>query len=361
MMQHRRLDSSFRGMTLVELLVVVAIIGVLLAISVPMLKPMLESRRTSNAAQVLAGAFKNARTKAIQEGKCYGIRLSPYKTAPTAAVQLWLVKDNAAETIVNDPLNRVVVEKGRIIPYRFNGTTGDWEELTPASLEYRKMEQHFRSGSMVQFNHVGSFFPISGGLSLHDHNNIVSYASLSLPDDLGNPYSIPMEYRISVKPVLSVAWLPPAVMPRGMIVDLAFSGGEIVDFDGKLKTSIKDISAHFLPGDEITVLFSPTGYVDRLYVDNLYTRSRREFKVNEILYFCVGDWDRQINVESGTTLAEDKKTNLEVQATYWVTLHPKTGGVRIMENAPIKSGDPIDQLRDARKFAREHYFNVGER
>jgi len=150
------------------------------------------------------------------------------------------------------------------------------------------------------------------------------------------------------------------VMPRGMIVDLAFCGGETVDFDGKAKTSLKDIPAYFSPGDEITVMFSPTGYVDKLYVDNIYTKSRREFKVNEILYFCVGDWDRQIDTESGTTLAEDKKSNLEVPATYWVVLHPKTGGVRITENAPVKSSDPMDKkLGDARKYAREHFFNVG--
>ena len=106
-------------------------------------------------------------------------------------------------------------------------------------------------------------------------------------------------------------------------------------------------------------MFSPTGYVDKLYVDNIYTKSQREFKVNEILYFCVGDWDRQIDAEGGTTLAEDKKSNLEVSATYWVTLHPKTGGVRIAENAPVKSSDPMDKkLGDARKYAREHFFNV---
>jgi prepilin-type N-terminal cleavage/methylation domain-containing protein len=357
-MQNRQL--AHRGMTLVELLVVVAIIGILLAISVPMLKPMLESRRTSNAAQVLAGAFKHARTKAIQEGRSYGIRLSPYKTAPTAAVQLWLVKDNAAEYAVNDPLTRVVVEHGRIIPYRFDVTTGEWQASPIGSAEYRKVEQHFRSGSTVQFNHVGSFFPIGGGLVLQDHNNIVSYASLCLPDEPVNPYGIPMKYSVSAKPSLSSTWLPPAVMPRGMIVDLAFCGGETVDFDGNAKTSVKDISAHFLAGDEVTVMFSPTGYVDKLYVDNIYTKSQREFKVNEILYFCVGDWDRQIDAESGTTLAEDNKSNLEVPATYWVVLHPKTGGVRITENAPVKSSDPMDKkLGDARKYAREHFFNVG--
>jgi len=141
-------------------------------------------------------------------------------------------------------------------------------------------------------------------------------------------------------------------MPRAMIVDLAFSGGETVDFDGSDET--KDIPAHFSAGNEVVVMFSPAGYVDLLYVNGNST------KVNEMLYFCVGEWDRQVDA-AGNSLAEDKKSNLEVPATYWVTIHPKTGEVRIAENAPILSGSNTikQKLDNARKFAKEHFFNVG--
>jgi hypothetical protein len=153
-----------------------------------------------------------------------------------------------------------------------------------------------------------------------------------------------MEYRISKLSGsgIALAWLPPVVMPYGTIVDLAFSGGETVK-------SGSNIPSCFSPGDEVVVIFSPAGHVDVLSING------EEMKVNEMLYFCVGNGDRQVDM-SGNPTAEDGKSNLETPATYWITLHPKTGVVRITENAPIKSGDP---LRDARKFARENFFEVG--
>ena len=107
-------------------------------------------------------------------------------------------------------------------------------------------------------------------------------------------------------------------------------------------------------------MFSPAGHVDSVHINE--TR----LPTNEMIYFCVGDWDRQIR--DGVTSAEDGKSNLEVSATYWITLHPKTGGVRIAENFPVKGPinfqdtEPLkESLREARKFAREHFYNVGER
>ena len=93
-------------------------------------------------------------------------------------------------------------------------------------------------------------------------------------------------------------------------------------------------------------MFSPAGRVDVLYING------EARKVNEMLYFCVGEWDRQM--KNDKTLADDGKSNLDTLATYWVTIHPKTGEVRIAENAPGSN-----DVEKARKFAREHFFNVG--
>jgi len=97
---------------------------------------------------------------------------------------------------------------------------------------------------------------------------------------------------------------------------------------------------------------------------NIHTGIGGRFRVNEMLYFCVGDWDRQVEVDADGTfrsLADDRKTNRDVPATYWVTLHPKTGGARITENATTQSTDNLGKLHDVRRFAREHFFNIGER
>jgi len=343
-MQH---CQTQKGMTLVELLVVVAIIGLLLAVSVPLLRPALASRKTSNAAQVLAGTFQQARMKSIQEGRSYGLMLVPYDTAPAVAVQLRMQK--SAPVSVNPEHIRVVVRNGTIIPCRFNAGNAEWDVLIGAHPDRVAVEKLLVPGAMIQFNRIGRWFTIGTGFTLAE-----PYDNLNLPiDPIPNaPTSKDaLEYCITSGPTST--WTPQMVMPRGTIVDLAFSGGEAIDFEGNPKDDGVGIPPNFNPNDEVIVMFSPAGHVDLLYVNG------RPKRVNEMLYFCVGDWGRQVDA-MGNSLAEDKKSNLEVPATYWVTIHPKTGEVRIAENAPIPASVTLKgKIHDARKFAREHFFNVG--
>ena len=339
--------QSQKGMTLVELLVVVAIIGLLLAVSVPLLRPALASRKTSNAAQVLASAFQQARMKSMQEGRSYGLLLIPYDIAPTVAVQLRLQR--SVPSVVNPENIRVVVRDGTIIPCRFNAGNAEWVVLGGADPDRVAVEKLLVPGSMIQFNRIGRWFTIGANFTLAG-----PYDNLNLPiDPVPNaPTSKDaLEYCITSGPTST--WTPQQVMPRGSVVDLAFSGGETLDFEGAPKDDGVGIPPSFKSNDEIIVMFSPAGHVDLLYVNGLPKR------VNEMLFFCVGEWDRQVDA-GGNSLAEDKKSNLEVPATYWVTIHPKTGEIRIAENAPIPASVTLGgKIHDARKFAREHFFNVG--
>lgn len=338
-------------MTLVELLVVVAIIGTLLAISVPLLKPMLESRRTSNAAHVLAGAFQHARVKSIEERSSYGIQLIPFATAPSVSVQLQLQKGKDVN-IVNPPNFRVKVNAGNIIPYHFPPGGTEWQMLPSTDPLFNEVTAPFSNGMYVQFNRIGRFFKIDGKDETGTYYRLAApYENLKLPDDDNYTPGDAMEYCVRQSTVST--WLPPVVMPRRTVVDIAFSGGETVNFEGKPKTS-GGIPPHFYPGDGVTVMFTPAGNVDVIFINGA------EKKVNETLYFCVGDWDRQVDAQ-GNPLAEDTKTNPEVPTTYWVVLHPKTGKVFLTENAPIRPGSTslVNKLHDARKFAREYFFNVG--
>jgi len=342
-------------MTLVELLVVVIIIGLLLAVSVPLLRPMLDSRKTAGGAQVLAGAFQQARMKSIQEGTSQGLVLIPYDTAKSVSVQLRLQKSGSSFGVVNHPLIRVKVVNGEIQPWFFNESVWKWQEYLPtatppAGVPSREsvMAPFEVVGARVQFNRVGRFFAIGASAKLKSPYHDLNLPGLDVMNDDAMEY-----YVFSVSAASN--WVPQVVMPRGTVVDIVFSGGETLDFEGDLKAGgVGDgIPACFEFGDEVIVMFSPAGYVDSLLVNG------QPYKVNEMLYFCVGEWDRQVDANR-QSLAKDKKSNLDVPATFWVTIHPKTGEIRIAENAPIPASVTWEgRINDARKFAREHFFNVG--
>ncbi|MDR3198095.1 MAG: prepilin-type N-terminal cleavage/methylation domain-containing protein, partial [Planctomycetaceae bacterium] len=64
----------FRGFTLIELLVVISIMVLLVAASVPLLKPVFKSQKTKNAAQTVAAALQRTRFRAMEEQASCGIQ-----------------------------------------------------------------------------------------------------------------------------------------------------------------------------------------------------------------------------------------------------------------------------------------------
>lgn len=66
-----------KGFTLIELMVVIAMIGIIVAIALPRLDPFLPRRRLKSAARLLSGTITMAYGEAIAKNKTYRLYMDP--------------------------------------------------------------------------------------------------------------------------------------------------------------------------------------------------------------------------------------------------------------------------------------------
>lgn len=71
--------KATKGFTLLEAMVAIAIIGILVALAVPAMVPMVRMKKMRNAAEVVASVLEDARRRAVNEGRCFRV------TTPTAS------------------------------------------------------------------------------------------------------------------------------------------------------------------------------------------------------------------------------------------------------------------------------------
>jgi len=65
-----------RGVTLIEIMIVVAIVGIVAAIAVPNFGPLLKRQKVVASAELAASVLDRARRKAFNSGRCVRVRLA---------------------------------------------------------------------------------------------------------------------------------------------------------------------------------------------------------------------------------------------------------------------------------------------
>ncbi len=266
-------------MTLVELLVVSAIMVVLMSVSIPVLTPLAENRMNRESARGVQSAIESARTRAIRLGRCCGVTLMPFhQNYPYACITLEQM--TAPPSYESNSLP--TLNKGDT--YQINGT-GPYLQATNSTLA--------GFSSSLKYNVISNpdFYLI--------HKFPVSESSNAFAKALG----IEASYSL----------------PKGYIVDLYHSTNA-----SKL---LKNYS--FSLKKPPVILFRPDGTAS-LYVNGAEVSSDDSSNQTGKIILLVGEWGRMM--DGSTTLAEDGKNNTQVYNTYWVVISTKSGEVHCIRN-----------------------------
>jgi prepilin-type N-terminal cleavage/methylation domain-containing protein len=384
-----------RGVTLVELLIVVSIMIILAAIALPAMQTGMESRRTREAALAFHVYLGSAQVRAIETGRPVGVLLERSEIDPRASI---LVRQVEIPPPYAGDFDTAVT---RVQDWTINPATG-----LPIMPGYHVLRVAIRSndlapgliqpGNTIQLNHQGPFYEIvyygatdfplvdgyfdftvgtdaepDGWIDSHVLTLRLEYsqvANLPWPRvtvantplyPTPNPtsgtatpgglftgeWSAALPFQIIRNPVPSSAG--PLKLPRGMVIDLDDSGYDygVPDLIAPYPTMARDEFAardavYGVPGAKdlrpVLVMFGPDGSVEQVYhsyfVGAVLNYGGRY--VHGTIFFMIGRASRTGDTNDTTYLTpspEDNLENWQDAKNLWLALNPQTGRVTVAE------------------------------
>jgi prepilin-type N-terminal cleavage/methylation domain-containing protein len=372
--------AARRGLTLVELLVVVFVFTILAAIAVPQLHVAMEDRRTREAARAVTVALASARNQAMATGRPVGVvfRRATELGAPNACTVVEQTESPAPYSGENTDAG-VRLQLGTVSTSDRPSATGPpgypaipvvYAQLGPNASAFNLST--IRIGDQMQINHQGPWYTIIGPDGDYpadpdgNDDGVPDTGTLILGREPFNRYRYPWPESPDVPPWSP--WLPyqirrqprsgtndpilgsamaPIQLPSRAAVDLSVSGpdGQPFAFAGTT--------------GPVMIMFGPTGAVTAVYNNGVPVNTA----LHEPAYLLVGELQRVPRPTDPAGLAEDGVVNIDSFKSIWVTIQPRTGLASAAEMAPTNGVDDdgdgdIDELDEAidekRRFAREN-------
>ena len=378
------------ALTLVELLVTITIMGLVIAISIPMVKPMLASNKVKSGADIVAGFLAQSRNRAIEEGRPVGVTFErvlnygddvtfPYNGACVLMRQVaepkplsGFVKDVrvALEPVKN--LTGDIILYYQIVFYAWNTTMGSWDSTSGASEAqyWNKLIQD--TGDQIQFDAKGPKYELAKASATDYRIDMNTDANRNFAPP---PTVHPALFKVFRKPQpgkVAPTMAVPVAMPEGIVVDLDCSG--IGSSNGKQYYDIKtqpvtdsSLPCFFARDDfcaldtedhtSVTIMFSPTGEVDRVYYNDKPSNPGASGVIpSEPIFLCIGVWERT-GFWEGDAISDDylPEENIKIRNyhdlnNYWVTIFPRTGAIRV--NRVASTPDHYASLGNAMPVSR---------
>lgn len=346
-----RYKTIRRGVTLVELLIVVSIITILAAIALPAMQTGMESRRIREAARAVHVFLGSAQVRALETGRSVGVLIERSEVEHEAGVLLRQVE--VPPPYAGD-LDGAAVRVWR---------TGPASPILQAQFQNSAVSNGLiKPGNRIQLNYQGPYYVIQSPAGPGEVQLVDGYFDFnSVPDSEpdgyldwtltlvveGNPANLPwptaapsagVPFQIIRNPMPSS--VAPLGLPRAMVVDLGDSG-----IDGMMLGV----------GIDPMIMFSPDGQVERVYASNL------NGPVSLPIFLMIGRRDRV-----GALLPEDGLQNYQDAGNLWLGLNPQTGRITVAEvHADVQDPStgvytPSD-LYTSRELARLAQVSMGGR
>jgi len=306
-------------MTLVELLVVLVIVMMLAAVTIPRLRPDLERSRVREAARSVQLYLSSARNQAIATGRSCGVqieRLVNYSSVGIATV----VEAGCSTTLsqVESPLGYC----GETLSSLVNVSVANSSAKTvTVNLSYVPAINSglIRAGDTIQLGLQGPLYTITaaGG----------STATLDVSQGLSVPWTAngpAVPFKIFRQPVKSSATA--LQLPSPSVIDLTYSG---IDYPQNTATPVFWASpTNTSDSSPIQIMFAPDGSIDRVYVDGQVS-----FPTAPI---CLLIGKRQ-NVQNIPPPLDPTNLNMTDFNSLWVAINPRTGLIITTDLAPTNS------------------------
>jgi prepilin-type N-terminal cleavage/methylation domain-containing protein len=334
-MRKRETTSNGRGgLTLVELLVVIVILSLVTAATIPLMQPATAERRLREASRMVASVLANAQARAVSTGRPVGVmfqRLSNQPATPTFKAP-------------HHSMEMVLCE----VPPPYTGETSQATALigqsTPpppnerlVAIREGPMNQPpvvpprtIRNGDRIRFNYRGHYYPIEGNTTL-DNEGYLTGDTFKITKQQNQQWpqlATPVPFQIYRQPQKTAD--APAQMPVGSVVDLEYSG-YASGWLGALATppsGAPKLSFH----QPLVVMFGPAGNLESVYWGTKPANSSDSERGSlERRPPVSSPWFLLIGQPAGDDAVTQGKQNHLNYDHVWIAINPQSGLVTTSE------------------------------